>query len=181
MGGNYSYIHDNLMDTTHLTYLHPGILDDGEMANAKYWTQEKDQVVSLGWEIPGLRFPESVAKFFRVEAGKTYNRSLVTETFVPSISIAKQSLQDASEPQAAPIEFYAFNALTPASASASSTYVFHAIANSCDPHWQTADFDKGRLILGQDKVAVEAMQRRFDENSDRGVPAGVATDVTASA
>ena len=164
MGGNYSYIHDNLLDTTHLTYLHPGVLDDGEMAGAKYWTTEKGQCVSLGREIPGLRFPGPVAHFFRVEEGKTYNRTLVTETFVPSISIAKQSLQDADDPTAAPVAFYALNALTPASGK--STYVFHAVANSYDPQWQQADFDKGRLILGQDKVAVEAMQQRYDENGD---------------
>jgi vanillate O-demethylase monooxygenase subunit len=164
MGGNYSYIHDNLLDTSHLTYLHPGVLDGGEMANARYWTKEKGQIVSLGREIPGLKFPGPVAHFFRVEEGRTYDRILVTETFVPSISIAKQSLQDAADPKAAPVEFYALNALTPASAS--STYVFHAVANSYDPNWQPADFDKGRLILGQDKVAVEAMQRRFDEIGD---------------
>jgi vanillate O-demethylase monooxygenase subunit len=164
MGANYSYIHDNLLDTTHLTYVHPGILDDGEMANAKYWTKETDKIVSLGREIPGLKFRGPVAKFFRVEEGKTYNRTLVTETFVPSISIGKQSLQDAADPEAAPIEFYALNAMTPASAS--STYVFHAVANSYDPHWQQADFDKGRLILSQDKVAMEAMQRRFEADGD---------------
>lgn len=161
MGGNYVYLHDNLQDTSHVTFLHPGILDDGELAGAPFSVDEDAQIVRLTRKVSGLKFPGPVAHFFRVDENRTYDRTLTTETFAPSISLAKQSLQDAGDSTIPPVEFYALNALTPASMR--STYVFHTVATSYEAAFQEADFDKGRVILGQDKVATEILQQRFDE------------------
>jgi vanillate O-demethylase monooxygenase subunit len=164
MAANYQYLHDNLLDTSHLTYLHPGVLDTGEMASSSFWAEEKGQVLRLGRDTPNLTFEGPVAHYFRVEENKVYDRSLVTETFVPSISIGKQSIRDPADPSAPPIELYAINALTPASKK--ETHVFHAQVTSFDPQWQSGDFDNVKMILDQDKVAAEALQERYDQYGD---------------
>ncbi len=163
MKANYQFLHDNLLDTSHLAFIHPGILDTGETARSKPWLEESGRVVRFGRDMPGMTYQGAMAKYFQVKDG-VYHRRLVTETFVPSVTFAKQTLTDPEDPALAPTEYYAINALTPASKSV--THVFHAKVTSYAFDWQPRDFENTRIILDQDAVAIEAIQARYEEYGD---------------
>jgi vanillate O-demethylase monooxygenase subunit len=164
MACNYQYLHDNLLDTSHLTYLHPGSLDTGEMAGSSFWAEEKGQLLQLGRDTPGLSFSGPIAQYFRVEEHKIYDRRLIAEAFIPSIHAAKQTIRDPADPSVPPIELYAINALTPASPR--QTYVFHAQTTTYPDNCTEYDMAGVRHILWQDKVAAEALQANYDLYKD---------------
>ena len=134
------------------------------MASAKLNVEENGRFIRISYDTPGSIFPKSVADYFRVKPGKIYDRVLVNETFVPSVSIGKQAIRDPEDPGAAPIELFAINALTPASMR--ETYLYHAQVTSFDPQWKDSDIEGIRSVVAQDKVVVEAIQQRFDTYRD---------------
>ncbi len=165
IAANYQYLHDNLLDSTHVSFLHAGTLDSGdEMASAKVTIEERGQILRISYATPGSVFSEGVAGYFRVQPGKPYDRILVNETFAPSVSIGKQTIRDPADPSARPTELYAINALTPAGRS--RTYVHHVQITSFDPQWKPSDIEGVRSIVTQDKVALEAVQRRYETYGD---------------
>jgi phenylpropionate dioxygenase-like ring-hydroxylating dioxygenase large terminal subunit len=164
MGANYQFMHDNLLDTSHVTYLHPGLLDTGEMASSTFWTKDEGRILRLGRDTPNLRFPESIANYFKVKADYPYDRTLVVEAFLPSLNVGKQSIRDPSKPDAPPQELYAINCLTPETAR--STHVFHAQVTSFKMEWTPELIGGVEFIVSQDKVAIEAIQKRYDQFGD---------------
>jgi phenylpropionate dioxygenase-like ring-hydroxylating dioxygenase large terminal subunit len=170
---NYQYMHENLLDSTHVSFLHSGQLDSGdEMAAARISIQESGQILRISYDTPNTVFSEGVAGYFRVTPGHPYDRILTNETYAPSVSIGKQQIRDPAEPAAPPVELYAINALTPASRN--RTYVHHVQITSYDPQWRPADIENVRSIVAQDKVALEAVQRdfeRFGESAEISVKA----------
>jgi phenylpropionate dioxygenase-like ring-hydroxylating dioxygenase large terminal subunit len=162
---NYQYMHDNLLDSTHVSFLHSGMLDSGdEMASAKITIEEVGQILRISYDTPGTIFTDAVAGYFRVQAGRRYDRILTNETFAPSVSIGKQTIRDSANPSAPPVELYAINALTPANRR--RTYVHHVQITSYDPQWKSSDVDAVKGIVAQDKAALEAVQRDFERYGD---------------
>jgi len=165
MACNYQYMHDNLLDSTHVSFLHPGSLDEGnQMASAKVEMEEAGQILRISFATPGTVFSEAVAGYFRVKPGHRYDRVLVNETYAPSVSIGKQKIRDPENPSAPAVELYAINALTPASRR--HTYVHHVQLTSSEADWKPSDIENVRSIVAQDKVALEALQHRYDEFGD---------------
>src|SRR3546814_10051298 len=81
--------HDNLLDASHLSYVHLGSLDNGGIAAAKYKIEEEGQSIFLRREEPGVCYEEPLASFFGCKPGLKYNRVHTTEAYMPSIHIAK--------------------------------------------------------------------------------------------
>jgi phenylpropionate dioxygenase-like ring-hydroxylating dioxygenase large terminal subunit len=164
---NYQYMHDNLLDSTHVSFLHSGSLDSGdEMAQSKITIEEVGQILRISYETPRSIFSDAVAGYFRVQAARPYDRILVNETFAPSVSIGKQTIRDPADPSAEPVELYAINALTPANRRC--TYVHHVQITSYDPQWKPSDVENVRSIVAQDKQALETVQRDYDAYGDTG-------------
>lgn len=161
LGCNYQFMHDNLIDSTHFSYLHGGILDTGDLAGARFWSEEEGHTLRLGREQQAVRFPPPMAQYFRVDKDRAYDRRMVTEAYVPSTAIGKQTLRDSENSSAAPVELYAINATTPATGRA--THLFHIQITSFDAKWSQAELDFMKFIVVQDQVALEAIQKRFDE------------------
>src|SRR3546814_13014249 len=68
--------HDNLLDASHLSYVHLGSLDNGGIAAAKYKIEEEGQSIFLRREEPGVCYEEPLASFFGCKPGLTYNREI---------------------------------------------------------------------------------------------------------
>jgi vanillate O-demethylase monooxygenase subunit len=161
LGCNYQFMHDNLIDSTHFSYLHAGVIDTGDLAGARFWTEEDGLTLRLGREQQAVRFPAPMAQYFRVDKDRAYDRRMVTEAYVPSTAIGKQTLRDSANPTAPAVELYAINCTTPASRSL--THLFHVQITSFDAKWSQQELDYMQYIVVQDKVALEAIQKRFDE------------------
>jgi phenylpropionate dioxygenase-like ring-hydroxylating dioxygenase large terminal subunit len=161
LGCNYQFMHDNLIDSTHFSYLHAGVIDTGDLAGARFWTEEDGRTLRLGREQQAVRFPPAMALYFRVDKDRAYDRRMVTEAYVPSTAIGKQTLRESANADARPVELYAINATTPATRRL--TYLFHVQITSFDAKWSDPELDFMKYIVVQDKIALEAIQKRFDE------------------
>jgi len=173
MHANYQYLHDNLLDTSHLSFVHAGMLDTGEMATSTFWSKEEGNILRLGRETPGLTFSGQMAQAFRLQENKLYDRQLIAEAYVPNIHAAKQCIRDPADSSAPPIELHAINALTPADRD--HTYVFHAQATTYGNNCTEDDLAGVRHILLQDKLVVEALQQNYDVYRD-SLEVSVASD-----
>jgi phenylpropionate dioxygenase-like ring-hydroxylating dioxygenase large terminal subunit len=160
IGCNYQFFNENLLDATHLSYVHFGTLDNGEIAEMEHWVEQNGQSLVIGRREPNVRYEGQIARYFRADASKTYDRTHHTEAFLPSTHVAKQWLQDVNDPASPPLTLYAINALTPRDMR--NTYTFHVqVANypdSCTPD----DLAGVNHILGEDIVVLESMQQDYD-------------------
>jgi phenylpropionate dioxygenase-like ring-hydroxylating dioxygenase large terminal subunit len=158
---NFQLMHENFLDQTHVTYLHPGALDDGEMVSAQYWTKVDGNIVQLGRELSNVSASAGVAGFFGIEPDRPYDRIHIAETHVPAVNIGRNSYFDRSKPGSPPIELFGINTLTPRNRH--SVYNFLALSNSFGHQWSAAEVEGLRQVVLQDKVALEAVQQRFNQ------------------
>jgi phenylpropionate dioxygenase-like ring-hydroxylating dioxygenase large terminal subunit len=161
---NYQLLHDNLLDNTHISYMHAGLLDSGEVAGSTFSVEQAGQIVKLVRETKDIVVNENAARYFRVEANRRYDRLHATETFAPSVNVGKNTYIDRTDPNSRPVELYGINALTPATMR--STHMFNVLITSYGQQWSPEEIEGTRQINLQDKVALEAMQRRYDEFRD---------------
>jgi len=164
LGCNYQVFNDNLLDTSHLSYVHLGSLDGGGLALAKYKIKEEGGMISVRREEKGVSYEEPLASFLGCKVGVKYDRILDTETVMPSTHIAKQYMQPSDDPDAAPALMCAINALTPSTLH--TTYMFHAmVANYSGPESpQTIEYV--RHVIAEDVAVVDAIQKDFEQRGD---------------
>jgi vanillate O-demethylase monooxygenase subunit len=161
INANYTLMHENLLDTTHATFLHPGLLDDsGELTNGTFSFEEQDGVLKLRREMDCRPGP-AVAKLFDVQEGRLYKRTLTCETYPPNLSLARGHFIDPEHPEEAPKEFVATAAITPAGPN--SVYVFQASVTSYPFEWSPEAIEGLRVIVAQDKDVLEAIQARYED------------------
>jgi phenylpropionate dioxygenase-like ring-hydroxylating dioxygenase large terminal subunit len=158
---NYTLIHENLLDTTHATFMHPGLLDDsGELTDGPFQLEEKDGVIRIYREMDCRPGP-GVAALFNVKEGYLYRRTLASEAYPPNLNLARGQFFDPANPDEPPKEFIAAEAITPGGPN--THYVFHGSITSYPFHWTPEAIDYLRNIVAQDKVALEAIQSRYED------------------
>jgi vanillate O-demethylase monooxygenase subunit len=154
-------MHDNLLDSSHFSYLHGGLLDSEDMAKSRFWSEDEGPILRLGREIPESISKGVVAAYFRVTPDHPYHRTMLCETILPAVSVGKQTIYDPADPSYPTRHLFAINALTPASRK--STHLFHVQVTSYEPEWTQQEMEGVRYIVEQDRIAVEAIQKRFEE------------------
>jgi hypothetical protein len=161
---NYQIFHDNLLDSSHLSYVHLGTLDTGGIAGAKYQVSGEGRSVVIRREEPAVSYEGVLAAFFGCKPGVTYQRTHTCEAFMPSVHIAKQYMGQVDNPGAPASLLCAINALTPRDAR--TTYVFHAMVSNYSGPEMPQSIEQARRIVAEDEVVVGAIQRDFDERGD---------------
>jgi hypothetical protein len=131
-------------------------------------------VLRLGREMPGSVATGGVARYFRIKENHPYHKQLIVETHLPSVNIGKQTIHDPENPDDPEKCLYVINALTPINDR--ETHVFHVQCTSYEPNWTPAEADAIRYIVNQDKIALEEIQRRFDEHSLKPIEISVKAD-----
>lgn len=164
VGCNYQFFHDNLLDASHLSYVHRGTLDNGGLAATQYQVKQEDRFVLMSREEPEVVYDGPLAAFFRCKPGKTYHRTHTTDAFMPSIHIAKQWLRDVDSPETPGIFQSAVNALTPRDRR--TTYLFNVVISNYPDNNRPEDVAGVRHIIEEDVVILEALQRDYEEHGD---------------
>jgi vanillate O-demethylase monooxygenase subunit len=160
MKANYTLMHENLLDTTHASFLHPGLLDDGELTGGEYRFEEQGGMLRLVREMECRPGP-GVAALFKVREGYPYRRILSCETFPPNLNLARGHFIDPAHPGRPPQELTAAHAITPGGPD--SLYLFHAIITSYPDEWPPEAVEMLRTVVAQDKDALEAIQERYSD------------------
>jgi len=93
MSGSAEMLHENLLDTTHITFLHKGAFDSGGMATTEPKMEIKGNAIRVWRELEETA-TAMTARSFEIVEGVTYKRSLITEARVPHLEIVSNVFED---------------------------------------------------------------------------------------
>ena len=114
MGGNYLRLHENLMDTSHPSYLHEGMFDSSDLAAAPYKVETGDNMVRLSRDV-GPHVPnDSTAFAFNLRPGERVTRTLITETHPPCLNIIVNRFTYVDKPEEPPVVAINIHGVVPA-------------------------------------------------------------------
>lgn len=153
---------ENLMDTSHPTFLHPGMLDDGELAVAPWRIESGDNFVrlirDLGTYVPGA----GTTAFFELDPGRPVRQTTITETFAPCLNIINYRFDYPDEPERPVKDFVVLAPITPSTQR--SCYHFVTTCFSWPVGHTHEACTAGTIpIIEGDKLALEAIELRRDE------------------
>ena len=152
---------ENLMDTSHPTFLHAGYFDDGQLAGAPTTLEVEGNRVRLirdiGIHVPG---PGTTA-WFRLDPGKRVHQVTITETYAPSLNVIVYQFTYPDEPQRPMQEFIALAPITPSSQR--ECYHFVATCTSWPEQGSTQMNDGVAAVIAGDQLALEAIELRRDD------------------
>ncbi len=155
---NYLLPYENLADATHITYLHHGLIDTGNVACMPYRMEVRGTAVKTYRDFLNEPMPEMLRKVFGLR-GERVNRTLELTSYVPNLVVIRNSFAetDVPDPQARINTLVV--AVTPAGPRA--THQFTAFGNNY-PQQHPTRFEDLRNLLMEDVVVIEEIQRLFD-------------------
>ncbi|MFI5267422.1 MAG: Rieske 2Fe-2S domain-containing protein [Chloroflexota bacterium] len=149
--GNYQLMNDNLLDLSHLTFVHADTIGAGYIARAPVECEVDSQVVRVKRAMQGVELPPLHAKTMGLEG--LVDRWQIEEFTPPSfhlVSSGSRSLVDGKTAESRIV-----NALTPATRATTTYFWAMCFSYPIEPvSMRAAQIH----LLNQDKVIVEAQQ-----------------------
>jgi vanillate O-demethylase monooxygenase subunit len=173
--GNFQLAQDNLLDSTHVSYLHAGLLDNED--RVEFTSAEEvasidgnniKRVITMRGFVPN----ESVHKIWHVPIGRPLTRVITVVNHLPcAVNIQNEFFDMENGGQIVSRRVTAIG-LVPADRN--HAYHFTAVSSSFR---QTEEDKEAQLrVLKQDIYACEQIQRYFEENPDTAVETNVVSD-----
>lgn len=163
---NYLYSFENLVDATHITFLHHGLIDTGNVAGHPYKVTSDGVRVSITRVFENERQPPMLRAASGLK-GERVNRTLELVSYAPNVSVVRTHFIDLDYPDAPPRENRLVFGITPAGPT--SSYQFVAVAQTYENHHPGLMDDLRRLLM-EDVVALDDIQRMFDMLTPNRVP-----------
>jgi len=164
IAADFLLLHENLMDTSHPTFLHEGYFDDGQLTDAKMKVEKEGTVVRLirdvGVQVPG----PATTRFFNLEPGKPVHQITTTETFAPSLNVINYHFSYPDAPERDPVDFIVLAPITPVGPH--QCYHFVGSCTSWPSEASEAANELTKEIIRGDQIALEAIEQRRDEMAD---------------
>lgn len=158
---NYSLLFENLLDTSHISFLHIGGIDGGAMATTPYTISSDNLTVTLERNLTRDVAVPGTAKLFSMPVGQVFSRLLRSVSFLPNLHLISNTIGFPDEPGRKPNVRLNIMPITPASRN--HLYQFVVIAMSY-PAEVTKDMkDQLWTVFAQDKDALEAIQAGYEE------------------
>jgi phenylpropionate dioxygenase-like ring-hydroxylating dioxygenase large terminal subunit len=158
---DFLLLHENLMDTSHPTFLHAGYFDDGQLTGAPMKLDAHGNIVRLtrnvGVHVPG----RGTTAFFNLDPGKPVHQVTITETHAPALNVIVYQFTYPDQPEREMIEFIALAPITPAS----ERECYHFVASFTSwPQKASKEMNDGvAAIIKGDQLALEAIEMRRDD------------------
>ena len=157
---NYLLPFENLVDATHISYLHHGMIDDGNVARKDYRIEEDRHIVRVIREFKNELQGSLSVEQGRVQEGQRLDRTLLLEAQAPQTFFVSITFVPSDAPDTPPKTNRLIVMLTPETAR--STLQFTADAQT----FPLGDLDRRRAgirkLLMEDVVAIEAIQKLQD-------------------
>jgi vanillate O-demethylase monooxygenase subunit len=157
---NYLLPFENLVDATHISYLHHGMIDDGNVARKEYRIEEDRHIVRVIREFKNELQGSMSVEQGRVKEGQRLDRTLLLEAQAPQTFFVSMTFVPSDAPDTPPKTNRLIVMLTPESPRA--TLQFTADAQT----FPLGDLEKRRAgvrkLLSEDVVAIEAIQKLQD-------------------
>ena len=160
IGSNYAMLFENLLDTSHISFLHGTAIDSGRMAQSAFRSEVEGSTVrfirSLKDDMPN----PSNAKQYGLEMGVRFDRELTSEARLPNLHIIHNSFTFPDKPGHAPHIRINVMPITPASER--SHYQFLAMTASY-PETHPESLRNAMMgVLWEDEVVLREIQKIYD-------------------
>ncbi|WGM45947.1 Dicamba O-demethylase, oxygenase component [Brevundimonas sp. NIBR10] len=165
IGGSYQLLHENLLDVSHITFLHEGYFDSGKIAE----TPARTEIVGDG-SIRISRTVEEVvtgpyAKQFGLPDGVRVHRELISQTWVPSLNVVTNIFSFPDDPDRAPAIRHAPFGITPETDT--SCHYFVAAASNYGAKLEGDALAAQNQVVWDvfltDREAIESIQTSYNE------------------
>lgn len=163
---NYLYSFENLVDATHISFLHHGLIDSGNVAAHPYTVEQQDNRVIMRRIFENELLPPMLVRSMQLSGGPV-NRTLDLISYAPNVCVVRQEYVEVGRPDLPVREMRLVFGITPAGPK--SSYQFVAVAQSYENH-HPGLFGDLRMLLMEDVVALNDVQQMFDRLEPDRVP-----------
>lgn len=170
-------LQENLLDSTHPTFLHEGMFDDGELANSPQKVEADERFIRLTRETQPQLPNEMTAQSFSLPRDQRAVRAVICEGHAPSRNVVITRFTFPDRPDAPPHELISELPVTPANGKL--CYQWWASISSYplrDTDGMTTIF---RHAMNQDIVALELIEDRIAEGDPAAIEISVRADEAA--
>lgn len=94
---NFQVIHENLLDVSHVTFLHAGMVDNGSLATTPPRTVVEGNVITVTRRWPDV-MSGSYAQTFGMAEGTRVIRTNIAKTYVPGLNVSMNMFEFPDEP-----------------------------------------------------------------------------------
>lgn len=163
---NYLYSFENLVDATHISFLHHGLIDSGNVAAHPYTVEQDGNRVRMRRIFRNEMLPPMLVRAMQLSGGPV-DRTLDLVSYAPNVCVVRQEYTEIGRPDLPIREMRLIFGITPAGPR--SAYQFVAVAQSYENH-HPGLFDDLRHLLMEDVVALDDVQKMFDLLAPDRVP-----------
>ena len=174
---NYSLLFENLLDTSHISFLHIGGIDSGKMATSPFTVSTNENVVTLERNLVRDEAIGGTAKLFSLTEGQVFSRLLNTRSFLPNLHVVTNTIGFPDEPGRAPRVRLNIIPITPVSMG--HVYQFVTVVTSYPIEVTQGMKDQLWGVFTQDLEALEAIQAGYDEQGPDTREISVRADAAA--
>jgi vanillate O-demethylase monooxygenase subunit len=177
--GNFQLLHENVLDATHVSYLHLGVIDNEEQSEVTATAPElevRGNFIRTARTFKNFIPSGLIARTYCLQEGVPVDRLLATETHLPSFVMVINRFTDPANPQKVISEQLGHIPITPAS----DTTSYHFLGFSTTyPSGGPEDIEFFRGVIDQDALAVASSQAYFDESNENFKEVSVKADEAA--
>lgn len=156
VAANYQLLSDNIMDLSHVDYLHADTLGGGSISRSNAGVKEEDRTVTITWQVDSDNVPPAFAREMPDPATPARQRTQVTWTAPSAMALTIEI----ERPDDSPVGATAFHIMTPETLT--TTHYFYANCRSFRQH--DAEYNAivtkviTHVFMEEDKPMVEAQQ-----------------------
>lgn len=159
---NYSLLFENLLDTSHISFLHGTALDGGRMASSTFHLESEGKTVRLIRELQGDTPTPSNTEQYGLHGVTTFDRKLESIAYLPNLHIIRNSFTFPDRPGHP--QHVRINVMPITPSRENELYQFLTMTASY-PETHPAELVEGmRSVLDEDRIVLEAIQDIYDEN-----------------
>jgi vanillate O-demethylase monooxygenase subunit len=167
---NYVSLHENLLDLTHLSFLHAGSFGTPDYVSAPYEVTVKDGYYALLRRVVPTMLPPVWAKPTGLEGNPNAARITRSEFLSPGLHVVTATFYDSTLPEGARPEFTISTCHIPTPETDGSCHYFIVNARSfaLDQDWVT-DFMHEQLFAAfqEDVTGLELLQQTLERDDER--------------
>jgi len=156
---NYLLPFENLLDASHISFLHHGQIDTGNVASLPFRIEQEGALIRVIREARNEPQNPLTMKTFGFE-GETVHRTIIADAFVPSWAGIRVELLPVDGGRSAPAVSQLVVGITPEKPGRSFEFT-NTIVNF--PPLPSMSRDDARDLLMEDVVAMEKIQAMYDE------------------
>jgi vanillate O-demethylase monooxygenase subunit len=173
MHANFQLLHENLLDTGHVSFVHPALDVERTVASTPTEVTVDGRLVRLSRVVPDFRVSSGQAPALGVPVGTRVHKTMIAETHLPCLNVTINRYAVADDPSKVLFEQIAYLPVVPASAD--EAYHFAGLSQSA-PQQKDELVPLFHRILKEDADVLEAIQRTAHENGPGGVEVSVRAD-----